>query len=102
MKKILFFATLLFSGGMTFAQSLTSGIDPENLDTSIRPGDDFYHYAAGGWLRNNPLDEEHTDNGAFTDLYEKSQKDIHIRALLKESEIIRTMVLTGGFPLILR
>ena len=76
MKKILFFATLLFSGGMTFAQSLTSGIDPENLDTSIRPGDDFYHYAAGGWLRNNPLDEEHTDNGAFTDLYEKSQKDI--------------------------
>ena len=76
MKKILLFAALLLTGSMTFAQSLTSGIDPQNLDTSVRPGDDFYHYAAGGWLKNNPLDDEHTDNGAFTDLYEKSQKDI--------------------------
>ena len=71
MKKILLFAALLLTGSMTFAQSLTSGIDPQNLDTSVRPGDDFYHYAAGGWLKNNPLDDEHTDNGAFTDLYEK-------------------------------
>ena len=76
MKKTLLLAALLFLGGMTFAQSLTSGIDPQNLDTSVRPGDDFYHYAAGGWLQSHPLDDEHTDNGAFTDLYEKSQKDI--------------------------
>ena len=76
MRKKLLFAALLFSGGMTFAQTLTSGIDPQNLDTSERPGDDFYHYAAGGWLKNHPLDGEHTSNGAFTDLYEKSQVDI--------------------------
>ena len=76
MRKKLLFAALLFSGGMTFAQTLTSGIDPQNLDTSVRPGDDFYHYAAGGWLRNHPLDGEHTSNGAFVDLYEKSQVDI--------------------------
>ena len=76
MKKKLLFAALLFSGGMTFAQTLTSGIDPQNLDTSVRPGDDFYHYAAGGWLKNHPLDGEHTSNGAFVDLYEKSQVDI--------------------------
>ncbi len=56
MKKILLFVALLLTGGTTFAQSLTSGIDPQNLDASIRPGDDFYHHAAGGWLRNNPLD----------------------------------------------
>ncbi len=76
MKKILFLAALFLSGGTAFAQSLTSGIDPQNLDTSIRPGDNFYQYAAGGWLRNHPLDDEHTSNGAFTDLYEQSQKDI--------------------------
>ena len=76
MKKKLLIAALLFSGGMTFAQTLTSGIDPQNLDTSVRPGDDFYHYAAGGWLKNHPLDGEHTSNGAFVDLYEKSQVDI--------------------------
>ena len=39
-------------------------------------GDDFYHYAAGGWLKSHPLDAEHTDNGAFTDLYELNQKRI--------------------------
>lgn len=60
-----------------FAQTeLSSGIDLKNLDTSVKPGDDFYHYAAGGWLKAHPLDAEHTDNGAFTDLYEQNQKRI--------------------------
>ena len=60
-----------------FAQgNLSSGIDLKNLDTSVKPGDDFYHYAAGGWLKSHPLDAEHVQNGAFTDLYEQSQKRI--------------------------
>ena len=42
----------------------------------MKPGDDFYHYAAGGWLKSHPLDAEHVQNGAFTDLYEQSQKRI--------------------------
>ena len=56
-----------------YGQNLSSGIDPNNLDKTVRPGDNFYQYAAGGWLKSHPLDDEHTDNGAFTDLYEKSQ-----------------------------
>lgn len=59
-----------------FAQGLSSGIDLKNLDTSVRPGDDFYQYAAGGWLKTHPLDAEHSDNGAFTDLYELNQTRI--------------------------
>lgn len=58
------------------AQTLSSGIDKSNLDTSIKPGNDFYRYAAGGWLKAHPLDAEHTDNGAFTDLYEANQLKI--------------------------
>ena len=61
---------------MLGASAQNKGFDTANLDTSIKPGDDFYQYAAGGWLRSHPLDDEHTDNGAFTDLYEKSQVDI--------------------------
>lgn len=76
MKTKLIFATMAFVASTGFAQTQTSGIDPANLDTSVRPGDDFYHYAAGGWLKTHPLDAEHSDNGAFTDLYEQNQKRI--------------------------
>lgn len=77
MKKKMLLAGLALCASTAFAQTApSSGIDPSNLDTSVRPGDDFYHYAAGGWLKAHPLDAEHTSNGAFTDLYELNQKRI--------------------------
>ena len=76
MRKIVLAAAIVLMSSAVNGQELSSGIDINNLDTSIRPGDNFYQYAAGGWLKSHPLDDEHTDNGAFTDLYEKSQKDI--------------------------
>ncbi len=76
MRKILFATAIALTTMSANSQNLSSGIDLNNLDTSVRPGDNFYQYAAGGWLKSHPLDDEHTDNGAFTDLYEKSQKDI--------------------------
>lgn len=77
MKKKTFLLGLLLCATGAFAQgNLSSGIDLKNLDTLVKPGDDFYHYAAGGWLKSHPLDAEHVQNGAFTDLYEQSQKRI--------------------------
>ena len=77
MKKKTFLLVLLLCATGAFAQgNHSSGIDLKNLDTSVKPGDDFYHYAAGGWLKSHPLDAEHVQNGAFTDLYEQSQKRI--------------------------
>lgn len=77
MKKKTFLLGLLLCATGAFAQgNLSSGIDLKNLDTSVKPGDDFYHHAAGGWLKSHPLDAEHVQNGAFTDLYEQSQKRI--------------------------
>lgn len=58
------------------AQNLSSGIDRANMNTKARPGNDFYEYAAGGWLKSHPLDAEHASNGAFTDLAELSQKQV--------------------------
>ncbi len=76
MRKLFLTAAIALTAIGVSGQNLSSGIDLNNLDTSIRPGDDFYRYAAGGWMKSHPIDDEHTDNGAFTDLYEKSQKDI--------------------------
>ena len=78
MKTKLLFAALLISSATAFAQqnNLGSGIDKANMDLTVKPGNDFYRYAAGNWMKNHPLDGEHTDNGAFTDLYEQNQKRI--------------------------
>ncbi len=68
--------------GMAQAQSLTSGIDKANMNPAVKPGEDFYQYAAGGWLKAHPLDAVHPMNGSFTDLDE--QNNDRIRELVKE------------------
>ena len=54
------------------AQNLRSNMDP-----SVKPGDDFWQYAVGGWLKANPLDAQHPENGAFTELYELNNDRIN-------------------------
>ena len=76
MKKRTLLAACLLAAMSANAQSQVSGIDKKNMNLNVKPGTDFYQYAAGGWLKNHPLDAEHTNNGAFTDLYEENQKRI--------------------------
>ena len=65
MKKFFFAAALALMSVAGSAQDLKA-----NMDTSVKPGDDFWQYAVGGWLKANPLDKQHAENGAFTDLEE--------------------------------
>ena len=58
------------------AQGLKSGIDRNNMDFNVRPGENFYEYAAGNWMKTHPLDKEHPMNGAFVDLEELNKKRI--------------------------
>ena len=42
-------------------------IDPANMDTTIRPGDDFYRYANGKWMEHNPIPPDESRWGAFSE-----------------------------------
>ena len=73
-----FITTLLLAAStVSLAQTAGSGISRADMNPSVRPGDNFYEYAAGGWLASHPLDAEHSMNGAFTDLEELNQKRIN-------------------------
>ncbi|WP_394347599.1 M13 family metallopeptidase [Pedobacter frigoris] len=51
-------------------------IDPANMDLSVRPGDDFYKYASGKWVKNNPVPAKETRWGSFNQL-----RDFNINAV---------------------
>jgi putative endopeptidase len=72
MKKLLFAAAMALFSLASSAQNLKG-----NMDESVKPGDDFWQYAVGSWLKNNPLDKVHPENGAFTDLEELNKSRIN-------------------------
>ncbi len=53
-----------------------SGVEMTNLDLSVKPSADFYQYACGGWMKNNPLPAEYARYGSFDQLAENNQKQL--------------------------
>ena len=47
-------------------------IDPANMDVSVKPGDNFYLYANGAWIKNNPVPPSKTRWGSFDALRQTS------------------------------
>ena len=77
MKKVIFAAVLALVGLTSTAQEKKQHVNKADMDLSVKPGDDFWQYAVGGWLKNNPLDKQHVENGAFTDLSELNNDRIN-------------------------
>ena len=66
----------------TASAQLKSGINMNDLDKSVRPADDFYEYACGGWMKANPLPAAYSRYGSFDRLGEDNNK--RINGILKE------------------
>lgn len=52
------------------------GVDRNNLNTAVSPGENFYQFACGGWQRNNPLDPQYARFGTFDQLAENSREQV--------------------------
>ena len=52
------------------------GFDTRNMDLSIRPQDDFYRYANGGWLKKNKIPADEARWGSFLTLRHDTDKKL--------------------------
>ena len=51
-------------------------VDRNNLNPDVAPGTNFYQYACGGWMLNNPLDPQYARFGTFDQLAENSRNQV--------------------------
>ena len=66
------------------AANASPGIILENMDTSIKPQDDFYHHVNGTWLRENNIPDDRTIWGGFSVL--RKATDANVLALIGEAK----------------
>lgn len=56
-------------------------IDPANMDTTVAPGEDFFRYANGTWLKTTEIPSDKTRYGSFDLLRDQTNEDV--KALLE-------------------
>ena len=82
-KKVMMMMMVSSMSLTTMAQApMKSGIDLTDLNQNVKPGDDFYDYACGGWMKKNPLPAAYSRYGSFDRLAEDNNK--RINGILKE------------------
>jgi len=54
----------------------TFGIEIANMDKSVKPGDDFFKYVNGTWLKNTEIPDDKSNFGSFNILGDRSEAQV--------------------------
>lgn len=65
------------------AQQQKKFIDRANMDLTVKPGDNFYLYVNGNWIKNTPVPASKTRWGSFDQLADESSKAL--KGLLQDA-----------------
>ena len=72
-----------FCAAALWAQSPAAPFDVKAMDPSADPCTDFYQYACGSWMKNNPVPADQSRWGRFTELEERNRETL--RQILEEA-----------------
>ncbi|MGA8206169.1 MAG: M13 family metallopeptidase, partial [Woeseiaceae bacterium] len=76
------------------APRATVGIDESAMDPAVRPGDDFYEYANGGWMQRTEIPADRSGTGTF---YE-ARLEVENRVAGLVNEIVNSSKVPGTDP----
>ncbi len=79
-KKFLMFLSITLIIGCTNMEVIEKdnivGFDLHNIDSTVSPNQNFYDYAVGNWVKNNPIPDDQVRWGAFTILAEETNDQV--------------------------
>ncbi len=77
---LIFAATLIAVASLRASEAddrTGHGFDVANLDRTCKPCDDFFQFAEGGWMKNNPIPPEYPEWGSFVTLQDHNESALH-------------------------
>ena len=82
-----FGATALAAAILPLAAQTPSGIDLRAIDRAVNPCNDFYQYACGTWMRDNPIPPDQATWGRFPQLVQRNREIL--RNILEKAAVQR-------------